>query len=137
MSLEFIFNIIFFVIIVMMAIVIIQNMKKNKLQPFEYNRDNSKMFLKELKTMIEYETAYIVNIKFGDYYANKKSVDNEISNDTISEAADEIEKRVLNNMSDVMKVYLYTSFGVDWIHDYIVISTLSLTNKLASQIISE
>lgn len=90
------------------------------------NDKNTKMFKNELDRMILYHTIYQIDVTFGNTFRDRKAVSPDIENSDISDAVDTIKKYVMEDMSDLMKEYLYTVFGKQWIYDYINIQTLSL-----------
>ena len=121
-------------IIGMMAIDLIDRYK-SKSRPekmiLDINPANSEMFLKELDKMILYQTVYEIDSKFGDRFRDIKGVDADIDNDDIYQATLIIGTKITDQMSDIMKDYLYNVFGKEWIIDYINIQTLSMALNYA------
>lgn len=97
----------------------------------DINPANSEMFLKELDKMILYQTVYEIDSKFGDRFRDIKGVDADIDNDDIYQATLIIGTKITDQMSDIMKDYLYNVFGKEWIIDYINIQTLSMALNYA------
>ena len=84
------------------------------------------MFLKELDRMILYNSIYQIDVTFGKNFSERKGVSPEIENDEIYNAAISIQKSIIESMSPLMKSYLYTTFGEEWIYNYINIQTTSI-----------
>ena len=136
------YNIIIMIALIILLIYIIGMMTidlidryKSKSRPekmiLDINPANSEMFLKELDKMILYQTVYEIDSKFGDRFRDIKGVDADIDNDDIYQATLIIGTKITDQMSDIMKDYLYNVFGKEWIIDYINIQTLSMALNYA------
>ena len=136
------YNIIIMIALIILLIHIIGMMTidlidryKSKSRPekmtLDINPANSEMFLKELDKMILYQTVYEIDSKFGDRFRDIKGVDADIDNDDIYQATLIIGTKITDQMSDIMKDYLYNVFGKEWIIDYINIQTLSMALNYA------
>lgn len=99
---------------------------ENKKLTIIITSDNTKVYKEELDKMILYQTVYQIDILFGDTFRDRKAVTADVDNDDIYEAVNQIGPNVISNMSDMMKEYLYTVFGKEWIFNYINIQSLSL-----------
>lgn len=99
---------------------------ENKKPTISITSDNTKMYKEELDRMILYQTVYQIDIAFGDTFRDRKAVTADVDTGDIYDAVKEIGPAVISNMSDMMKEYLYTVFGKEWIFNYVNIQTLSL-----------
>jgi hypothetical protein len=86
----------------------------------------TKMYMDELKTMIEYETIYEIDVQFGNQFRDQKGITVDISNEDLYDTATEVQTKIISNISQTMLTYLSECYGANWIVDYIKITTLSM-----------
>lgn len=110
----------------LMSIYMIRSLNPKLKNDLQITNENTEMFLKELDRMILYNSIYQIDVTFGKNFSERKGVSPEIENDEIYNAAISIQKAIIESMSPLMKSYLYTTFGEEWIYNYINIQTTSI-----------
>lgn len=90
------------------------------------SKEITNVYFNQLDKMIQYEVIYLVDAKLGKNMSNVKGMSTDIDNDELYDLYVNVQTTVLENMSDIMRNYLFYNFGERWIYDYIKIYAMSM-----------
>lgn len=93
---------------------------------YRLDKFTTKFYTNQLDDIISYKTTYYIDNAFGKSFAMNKGVNNDISNDEITNQLGIIIADIINTLSPDTKKYLTKLYGSVWLADYIKIQTLSL-----------
>lgn len=116
----------FLMFVAIMGLFIFTVFFDNRKKEIKLDKDTYSIYFKQLDKMIQYESIYLVDAKIGDSISQSNGASADIPNEDVYNLYTDVCETVMNNMSDIMKKYLFDNFGEKWIYDYIKIYSISM-----------